>query len=371
MCHLVSELRVQYVFVSGSNRIMASPKRERRQKNQQLAGPSELRGDNTAALDWTEQDEALDEFAQRQESEHEDERQDEAGPKPETAKLPVNSMPQMPPEWQEMMKLLLSNSTKAKFKVKPKEPETFEGTRNRKALNTWLLELEQYFRAAKLSDKDRVEVASTYLRGYAQQWWQKCLQDQGPEEEPLTWHEFKELLKRNFVPLNAFWLARDKMRNLKQTEDIREYVQAFNGLLLEIVAELCYNNSEHSATGASPFQVVYGKTPLVPTTWAPWGTIKEPEADEEKVPVAIAIIKEGERLVELAKLNIAKACKRYEKQANRTRREVKFEAGMEVWLNIKNFRLPQEVSPKFVPPYAGPFRIRRIVNEDVYELEVV
>lgn len=49
----------------------------------------------------------------------------------------------------DVLKTANATSTKAKFKVKPKEPDTFEGVRNRKALNTWLLELEQYFRAAK------------------------------------------------------------------------------------------------------------------------------------------------------------------------------------------------------------------------------
>jgi hypothetical protein len=36
---------------------------------------------------------------------------------------------------------------------------------------------------------------------------------------------------------------------------------------LELV-EFCYNNSEHSATGSTPFQMVTGKSPIVPMTWA-------------------------------------------------------------------------------------------------------
>jgi len=37
------------------------------------------------------------------------------------------------------------------------------------------------------------------------------------------------------------------------------------------LAECCYNNSEHSATGATPFQMVTGKSPIVPMTWAAHG----------------------------------------------------------------------------------------------------
>jgi hypothetical protein len=33
------------------------------------------------------------------------------------------------------------------------------------------------------------------------------------------------------------------------------------------LAEFCYNNSEHLATGATPFQMVTSKSPIVPITW--------------------------------------------------------------------------------------------------------
>ncbi len=39
---------------------------------------------------------------------------------------------------------------------------------------------------------------------------------------------------------------------------------------LELV-EFCYNNSEHSATRSTPFQMVTGKSPIVPMTWATHG----------------------------------------------------------------------------------------------------
>jgi hypothetical protein len=43
---------------------------------------------------------------------------------------------------------------------------------------------------------------------------------------------------------------------------------------LELV-EFCYNNSEHSATGSTPFQMVTGKSlivpMIVPMTWATHG----------------------------------------------------------------------------------------------------
>jgi hypothetical protein len=37
------------------------------------------------------------------------------------------------------------------------------------------------------------------------------------------------------------------------------------------LAKFCYNNSEHSITGSTPFQMVMGKSPIVPMTWAAHG----------------------------------------------------------------------------------------------------
>ncbi len=37
------------------------------------------------------------------------------------------------------------------------------------------------------------------------------------------------------------------------------------------LAEFCYNNSKHSTTRSAPFQMVTGKSPIVPPTWAAHG----------------------------------------------------------------------------------------------------
>jgi hypothetical protein len=50
--------------------------------------------------------------------------------------------------------------------------------------------------------------------------------------------------------------------------------------------------------------------------------------------------------------------------ADKSWREVKFQEGDEVWLNIKNFQLPKSLSHKFLGPYVGPFKVlkKKIFN---------
>jgi len=134
------------------------------------------------------------------------------------------------------------------------------------------------------------------------------------------------------------------------------------------LAEFCYNNLEHSAIGSTPFQMVTNKSSIVPMTWAAHG---QPSDDaSEEVPMVTQLHEERWRLWELAKANLKKAHKRYKDFANKSRREVKFQEGDEVWLNIKNFRLPEGLSHKFLGPYACQFKVLKKKLSDTYKLEL-
>jgi hypothetical protein len=114
--------------------------------------------------------------------------------------------------------------------------------------------------------------------------------------------------------------------------------------------------------------MVTGKSPIVPMTWAAQG---QPSIDaSEEVPMVTQLDEERKRLWELAKANLEKAHKRYKDFADKSRREVKFQEGDEVWLNIKNFRLLEGLSHKFLGPYAGPFKVLENKLSDIYKLEL-
>jgi hypothetical protein len=111
-----------------------------------------------------------------------------------------------------------------------------------------------------------------------------------------------------------------------------------------------------------------GKSPIMPTTWAAHG---QPLSDaSEEVPMVTQLDEKRRCLWEVAKTNLQKAHKRYKDFVGKSRREVSFEEGDEMWLNIKNFRLPEGLSHKFLGPYVGPFKVLEKKLFDTYKLEL-
>jgi hypothetical protein len=93
---------------------------------------------------------------------------------------------------------------------------------------------------------------------------------------------------------------------------------------LELVG-FCYNNSEHLATKATPFQMVTGATPfqmlmgkslIVPTTWATHG--QPPNDASEEILMVMQFDEERRRLWEMAKANFEKAHKWYNDFVNKS-----------------------------------------------------
>ncbi len=80
---------------------------------------------------------------------------------------------------------------------------------------------------------------------------------------------------------------------------------------------------------------------------------------------------ERRRLWEVAEANLEKAHKRYKNFADKSQRKVKFQEGDQMWLNIKNFQLPEGLSHKFLGPYVGPLKILENKLFDTIKLELL
>ena len=116
------------------------------------------------------------------------------------------------------------------------KPKSFAGSRNAREVDNFLWGLDQYFGASGIVEEaTKVQTAALYLTDTAMLWWRRRQEDVRRGTCTIaTFDEFKAELKRQFYPENAEDEARGRLRRLKQTGTIRDYVKDFTSLVLEI-----------------------------------------------------------------------------------------------------------------------------------------
>jgi hypothetical protein len=119
-------------------------------------------------------------------------------------------------------------------KLKVPEPKPFVGARSAKELENFLWDMEQYFRAARIPDGERVTITTMYLSGDAKLWWRTREDDDSGRPKIITWEDLRKELRDQFLPCNTAWVARDSLKKLKHTTSVREYVKQFSSLMLDI-----------------------------------------------------------------------------------------------------------------------------------------
>ncbi|VFQ93371.1 unnamed protein product [Cuscuta campestris] len=115
----------------------------------------------------------------------------------------------------------------APSKIKVPEPKHFDGARNAKELENFLWDMEEYFKAAKIPEGEKVSIASMYLMGDAKLWWRgRVIDDANSGRMGIeSWEGLKKELKTQFLPHNVSWMARENLKKLKQTGSLREYAE--------------------------------------------------------------------------------------------------------------------------------------------------
>ncbi|KZV19421.1 hypothetical protein F511_08762 [Dorcoceras hygrometricum] len=129
-------------------------------------------------------------------------------------------------------------------------------------------------------------------------------------------------------------------------------------------AEFWYNTSYHTATGMTPFEIVYGKkAPKIIQFWP----------QETSVAAVAQELSDRDELLRQVKFNLHRAQQRMIKQADAKRREVKFEVGDRVYLKLRPHRqqsVCRRIYQKLAPRYYGPFQILQKVGEVAYKLNL-
>jgi hypothetical protein len=133
-----------------------------------------------------------------------------------------------------------------------------------------------------------------------------------------------------------------------------------------VAAEVAVNSSQHASTGYTPFYLNYGREVTLPLDLA------VEEARRGKNPEASEVIRQLHASLQQAQQNLLKAQHRQADGADRSRRDVTFRVGDRVLLSTAHLRMLGDGSraPKFNSKFIGPFRIKRVVNTNAFELEL-
>ena len=120
-------------------------------------------------------------------------------------------------------------------RVEVPKPHSFGGNRDAKELHNYLWHMERYFEAIGLNDEaTKVRTATLYLLDNATLWWRRKFVEMERGTCTIdTWADFKREIKKQFYPEDVEYMARKKIKHLKHTGSIRDYVREFSSLMLE------------------------------------------------------------------------------------------------------------------------------------------
>jgi len=120
-------------------------------------------------------------------------------------------------------------------RFQPAKPGNFGAAHDRKVVDAWLVEMEDYLHTAKVGRHSAMELAQSYLKGYAATWWRTMKEEEG-KNHGYTWELFKEQVESEFVPRNSDYILRCKLRDLVNAtnDNLRQHVRAYSELMLKI-----------------------------------------------------------------------------------------------------------------------------------------
>jgi hypothetical protein len=127
-------------------------------------------------------------------------------------------------------------------------------------------------------------------------------------------------------------------------------------------AEYHYNTSVHTASGLTPFQVIYGKPPPSVPSYI---------SGSSPIDACDAVLSSRDEILQLLRKNLTKAQAQMKQAADKHRREVDFAIGSWVYVKLQPYRqtsLTGEKYHKLSKRYYGPYLILAKVGAVAYKL---
>ncbi|XP_074298965.1 uncharacterized protein LOC141629956 [Silene latifolia] len=128
-------------------------------------------------------------------------------------------------------------------------------------------------------------------------------------------------------------------------------------------AEYAFNRAPSTSTGKSPFEVVYGANPLMPTDLAPIQRKKIDFDAKKRVEQMLQIHAQVKKQIE--KTNEA-----YKARAKGPKQATNFEVADLVWINLRKERFPAKRKNKLMPRADGPFEVLEKIGSNAYKINL-
>ena len=137
--------------------------------------------------------------------------------------------------------------------------------------------------------------------------------------------------------------------------------------------EFSYNNSYQSSIGMARYEALYGIRCRTPMCWT--------EMNEHKI-IGPELVKDTEEKVQIIQQRLKAACDRQRSYANLKRKDIEYEVGDKVflqvsrWKKILHFGRKGKLSPRFIGPYeilerVGPVAYRLALPPELAKLHDV
>ena len=203
---------------------------------------------------------------------------------------------------------------------------------------------------------------------------QSILSDRDPRFTAHFWRSFWEQLGTTLTMSTAYHPQTDG-----QTERANRTLETMLRSLVSFdqtdwdehlaVAELAINSAKQASTQQSPFLLTYGQEASMPIDQA-IVPLRHPSSSSN--PAADERIRQIKQQWEQAKKSIEQAQQRQAQYADQHRRSASFVVGDQVLVSTADLKLigSSVRTAKFASRFIGPFPIKRVVNDNAYELEL-
>jgi hypothetical protein len=197
------------------------------------------------------------------------------------------------------------------------------------------------------------------------------ISDRDPKFTSHFWMELFKNLETRLALSSSFHPETDgqtERTNRTLEQILRNYVSYeqddWDSMLVYV--EFAYNNAVQSSTGFTPFHLLYGQNPTIPTS------LISPKIETNVQATQESLTKMAE-LIKRAQENIVQAQERQAKYANEHRREHKFNIGDQVLISSNNITPAYQMKKptrKFQARFLGPYEITEEISPVSYRLDL-